>query len=749
VTIRQPNRAILFAVTVHSSQTGPQSTPPTPPRRPRTLTTHGDQRVDDWAWLAERDDPAVLAHLDAENAYTEAVTAPTLALQQRLNAEMVARIQETDLSVPTRKGRWSWYSRTEQGRQYAIHCRRPADDPVRPADDPVRPVDGPVAPDGTCVDLVPIWNEINTSAPAGASTGADANPGEQVVLDENQLAEGHEYFSLGGLAISPAQHLMAWATDTTGAELHTLRIRDLNTGEVLPEVIEGVYYGLAFASDEETLFYTRPDAAMRPYQLWRHHLGTPPEDDVCVRTEPDERFYLDVGRTKDDAYILLSLASKVTTEIWFLAAERPTEPLTVIEPRRHGIEYAAEHQGGRFLIVTNDGAENFRLMSAPVAEPARANWTEMMPYDPAVKLDGLEVFANYLALFERAEGTARIRVMDLGTGDVHPIEQPEAVSTTWGGANAEFDSSTLRYEYSSLVTPRSVYDYEMPNQAATLLKRQPVLGGYDPARYRTSREWAVGPDGVEIPISLMWRSDTARDGTAPALLYGYGAYEHSVDPTFSSLRLSLVDRGFVFALAHVRGGGEMGRGWYEAGRLEHKANTFGDFIACARHLVDAGWTTPERLVARGGSAGGLLIGAVANQAPEAFCAMVAEVPFVDCLTTMLDDTLPLTVLEWEEWGNPRDDPAAYAWMKSWSPYDNVAPRRYPLLLVTAGLNDPRVSYWEPAKWVAKLRAADPTNQVLLKVELGAGHMGPSGRYEAWREEAFVLAFVLTSVGIDT
>ncbi len=742
-----------------------QPTPPSPPRRPQVLTAHGDRRVDDWGWLADRDDPAVLAHLEAENAYTEAVTTPTKPLQERLYAEMVARIKETDLSVPVRKGRWSWYTRTEEGQQYAIHCRRAVEgpnarsdgtcapastQPSRAPDAPVRPAEAPDAP------------VRSAAAPEPGPEPAPPSSPDQVVLDENQLAAGHDYFSLGALAISPAQRLMAWAVDTTGAELHTLRIRDLDTGQDLPEVIEDVYYGLAWAADEETLFYTRTDAAMRPYQLWRHRLGTPPEDDVCVRTEGDERFYLDVGRTKDDAYILVSLASKVTTETWFLAADRPTDPLTVIEPRRQGIEYAVEHHAGseaaddtagRLLIVTNDEAENFRLMSTPVDEPGRANWSEVMAYDPAVKLDGLDVFANHLALFERAEGTARIRVMNLADGTIHPIEQPEAVSTAWGGANAEIHSTTLRYEYSSLMTPRSVYDYDMGAGTATLLKRQPVLGGYDPARYRTSREWATGADGVEIPISLMWREDTARDGTAPALLYGYGAYEHSVDPTFSSLRLSLVDRGFVFALAHVRGGGEMGRGWYEAGHLEHKANTFADFIACARHLVDAGWTTPARLVARGGSAGGLLIGAVANLAPEAFCAMVAEVPFVDCLTTMMDDTLPLTVLEWEEWGNPRDDPAAYAWMKAWSPYDNVpdgrvAPRRYPRLLVTAGLNDPRVSYWEPAKWVARLRAADPANQVLLKVELGAGHMGPSGRYEAWREEAGVLAFVLTSVGIN-
>ncbi len=709
-----------------------------PARRPQVLIAHGDRRVDDWAWMADRDDPAVLAHLEAENAYAEAVSAPTAALQERLYAEMVARIQETDLSVPVRKGRWSWYTRTEEARQYAIHCRRPAppggaQDGVTPRGDAQEGVEPPPPPD------------------------------EQVVLDENQLAAGHGYFSLGGLAISPAQRFAAWATDTTGAELHTVRIRDLDTGEDLPELIEGVYYGLVFAADEATLFYTRPDAAIRPYQLWRHRLGTPPGDDVCVLTEEDEAFHVDVGRTKDDAFVLVNLASKVTSETWFLPAERPDEPLRVIEPRRRGIEYVLEHhpdlegsdcQGaGRFLIVTNDQAENFQLMSAPVTSPGRPRWSEMVPYDPAVKLDGIEVFAGHLALFERAEGTARIRVLDLADRDLadsslHPIEVPEAVSTVWDGPNAELRSTTLRYEYSSLVTPRSVYDYDMATRTAMLLKRQPVLGGHDPARYRSAREWAKGADGVEVPISLMWREDTARDGTAPALLYGYGAYEHSVDPTFSSLRLSLVDRGFVFALAHVRGGGEMGRPWYEAGRLERKANTFADFIACARHLVDAGWTSPQRLVARGASAGGALIGAVANLAPELFCAMVAEVPFVDCLTTMLDDTAPLTVLEWDEWGNPRDDPAAYAWMKSWSPYDNVASRPYPRMLVTAGLNDPRVSYWEPAKWVAKLRAADPANQVLLKCELGSGHMGPSGRYEAWRQEAFVLAFVLASVGID-
>ena len=690
---------------------------PMAPRRPTVLRAHGDERIDDWYWLRDREDPDVIAYLEAENAFTTAAMADSTALQDALYAEILARIQETDLSVPVRKGPWSYYSRTVEGRQYAIHCRRPAP----PAGEPDPATDPATAPD----DLA-----------------------EEVLLDENELAAGHEYFSLGGLAVSPDHRLMAFAVDTTGGERHRLLVRDLSTGTDLPDQVEDVYYGLAWANDGATLFYTRPDDAMRPHQLWRHAVGTAPEADVCVHEEPDERFYVGVSKTKDDAFVVLELESKVTSEARVVSGDDPGGELRVVEPRRQGVEYAVEHHEGRFLIVTNADAENFRLVEAPVERPTRDAWRDVIAHRPDVRLEDIDVFAEHLVVYERAESSRRIRVTNLRDGGSHVVAQPESVSTAWGGPNPEFGSRVLRYDYSSLVTPRSVYDYDMDDRVARLLKRQPVLGGYDPARYRTKRVWATAEDGTKVPISLVYREDRAPDGRGPALLYGYGAYEHSLDPLFSSLRLSMLDRGFLYAIAHVRGGGELGRRWYEDGKLLHKTNTFTDFVACARHLVAEGWTSVDGLVARGGSAGGMLMGAVVNLAPQLFKAVVAEVPFVDCLTTILDDTLPLTVLEWEEWGNPKDDAEAYAYLRSYSPYDNVTAAPHPELLVTAGLTDPRVSYWEPAKWVAKLRATDPDARVLLKTEMGAGHQGPSGRYDAWRDEALVLAFVLRAVGIS-
>jgi oligopeptidase B len=689
-------------------------------RRPVELTAHGDVRIDDWYWLRDRDDPAVIAHLEAENAYTQGAMAPTEKRQQALYEEMVARIEETDVSVPARKGPWAYYVRTLEGSSYAIHCRRPA------------------------------------TAPEGAE---DAHDEEQVILDENRLAEGHDYLAVGNLAVSPDHRWLAYSTDTDGSERYTMRFRDLVDGGESPEEIADTTYGVAWANDNRTLFYVRVDQAMRPYQLWRHRVGDEPIGDDLVYEEPDEHFYLGVSRTKDDRFVIMNLESKMTTEVHVLSADDPDGELRVIEPRRHGVEYSVDHDAGdtvadggaRFLIVTNDEAEDFRLVEAPEDDPGRDRWQEVIPVDP---------FVGHLAVFERAEGETRVRVIDVERGTSVTVEQPESPSTVWGGPNPEYDASMLRYEYTSLVSPRSTIDYDFATGTTTLRKRQPVLGDFDPANYRTERLWATADDGTEVPLSVVYRPDLVAPRQpggegAPCLLYGYGSYEVSIDPVFSSLRLSLLDRGFVFAIAHVRGGGELGRRWYEDGRLAHKPHTFGDFIACAHALVDGGWTSPDRLVGRGGSAGGLLIGAVANLAPELFRAMVAEVPFVDCLTTILDDTLPLTVLEWEEWGNPVTDPNIYAVMKSYSPYDNVRrvaddgrPLRYPDLLVTAGLSDPRVGFWEPAKWVAKLRAANPENRVLLKCELGAGHSGPSGRYDAWRDEALVFAFILDALGIE-
>ncbi|HEX2064471.1 MAG TPA: S9 family peptidase [Acidimicrobiales bacterium] len=679
--------------------------PPVAPRRPTVLRAHGDERMDEWHWLRDRDDPAVVAHLEAENAHTRHLLAATGDLQDRLYEEIVARILETDLSVPARKGDWWYLSRTIEGQQYPLACRRKG------------------APDGP----------------------------EKVILDQNDLAAGHEYFEVANLAVSPDASRLTYATDDSGAERYTLRIRDLDTGDDLEDAVPDTYYGVAWSADGRVVFYTKVDAAMRPYQLWRHTVGTPASEDVLVHQEDDERFFLGVHLTKSERYVLLTLESKTTSEAWYLPSDQPDGQFRIVQERAQGVEYGVDHHGDRFLIVTNaDGADNFKLVEAPVETPGRDHWVDLVPHRPDVKLDGINVFARHLVAFEKAEGLRRLAVRRLADGETHVIDLPEPVYTVYPDANPEFDTGVLRFGYSSLVTPRSVYDYDMEARTRVLLKQQPVLGGYDPEEYETRRLWATAPDGESVPVSVVHRRGLALDGSAPTLLYGYGAYEHSVDPVFSSLRLSLLERGFVFAIAHVRGGGEMGRRWYEAGRLMAKKNTFEDFLACARHLVAEGYTSPERLVARGGSAGGLLIGASTNMRPDLFRAVVAEVPFVDVLTTMLDETLPLTVLEWEEWGNPKADPDAYAYIKSYSPYDNVAARPYPAMLVTAGINDPRVGYWEPAKWVQRLRERTTgPGPVLLKTELGAGHMGPSGRYDAWRDEALVYTFILGTVGLGT
>ncbi len=718
--------------------------PPAPvaPRRPTVLETHGDKRVDDWYWLGDRQDPAVRTLLEEENAFTERATESLADLRHRLFGEIRSRIVETDLSVPVRKGPWWYYARTEEGLNYAAWCRLPVDGPGR----------DPAVPPGTA--------DAGTDPPRDEPEAGRAAPArwsdEQVMLDENVIAEGESYLSVVNVSVSPGQNLLTYAVDITGDERFTLKVRDLDTGVDLPDTIENTSYGVAWANDDATIFYARPDSANRPYQLWRHRLGSLPGEDVLVFEEPDERFHLGVGRTKDGAFVVLELQSQVTSEVHIVSADHPEVPLAVVAPRRQGVEYAVEHHTGTLLVLTNDEAENFRLMAVSPDNPGRPHWREVIAHRLDARLDGVEPFARHLVCYERVGGEPRIRVIALPDGPPAwdtsisggwLVPSPETPSASWGGGNPEFDATTLRYEYSSLVTPRSVYDLNLDDRQSVLRKRQPVLGGYNPDDYLTGREWAVAPDGTNVPLSLVWHRDTPRDATAPCLLYGYGAYEHSIDAVFSSIRLSLLDRGVVFAIAHVRGGGELGRRWYEEGKGLAKTNTFTDFVACAQHLVESGWTSPPRLVARGGSAGGLLMGAVANMAPEFFRAVVAEVPFVDCLTTILDDTLPLSVIEREEWGDPVADVEIYDVMKHYSPYDNVRPGRYPDVLATAGFEDPRVGYWEPTKWVQKLRAADPSNRVLLKVELDSGHGGPSGRYDAWRDEAWVLAFILDAIGL--
>ncbi len=695
--------------------------PPVAPRRPTVLRTHGDERVDDWFWLRNRDDPEVRAYLEAENEYTRAVMEHTASLQEQLFEEIKSRVQETDASAPVRKGPYEYFTRTIEGRQYGIHCRRPAGTPGLP--DPFAEPGSP--------------------------------PGEDVLLDENVLADGQDYFALGGFSVSPDHTQLAYSVDVTGGERYELRFRDLTSGDDRPDVVPDVYYGLAWANDDRTCFFVRPDAAMRPWQVWRHRLGAPAGDDVLVYQEDDDRFYASVGRTRTGRYIIVALGSKITSESWFLDADDADGSPRVVEPRRQGVEYDVDHHhsrehGDRFFVLTNDdGAENFKLMVTPVDQPGRAQWRDVVPHRADVRLEDVDAFAEHLVLSERADGLERIVVRRLADDDTHVIAMPDPVYSAGVGANPEFEITTLRFEYTSLVAPVSSYDYGLESRERVLVKRQPVPG-YDPDRYESHRPWATAPDGVRVPISVVHERGIPHDGTAPAVLYGYGSYEVSIDPSFSVARLSLLERGVVFAIAHIRGGGEMGRRWYDDGKLERKPNTFTDFVACAEQLIAEGFASPERLAARGGSAGGLLMGAVANLRPDLFRAMVAEVPFVDVVTTILDETLPLTVTEWEEWGNPGADAEIYKVMKSYSPYDNVEAKDYPAMLVTGGLNDPRVQYWEPAKWVAKLRATKTGDQpLLLKMEMGAGHAGPSGRYHAWRDEAFVLAFLLDQLGVSS
>ena len=674
--------------------------PPVAKIVPHPAAVNGDARVDNYFWLRDREDPDTLKYLEAENHYTEAVMRPTAAFESKLYDEILGRIQQTDLSVPTRRDNYFYYTRTEEGKQYPIYCRK----------------------HGTI------------EAP------------EEVLLDGNAMAEGHKYFRVGNFSASPNHKLLAYSVDYDGDELYTIRVKDLATGRLLADEIPNTYYSLEWASDNATFFYTILDAAKRPYKVFRHTLGV--KQDALVYHEPDERFTVELAKTSSREYILININSSLTSEVRYVPSDHAGEEFRPILPRVQGTEYDVTHHGGSWFIRLNDSARTFRVIEAPVKDPSRANWKEIIAKRDDVTVESVNAFKDYFVVEERDRGLTKIRIEDFQTGQTHYIDFPEPVYTAGLGANAEYDTRLLRFVYTSLVTPDSVFDYNMQTRARELKKQQVVLGGYDPAQYQSERIYATAPDGVQIPISLVYKKGFAKNGRGPVLLYGYGAYGISIDPSFASDRLSLLDRGFVYAIAHIRGGGDLGKPWHEDGRLLHKRNTFTDFIAAAEYLIAQKYTSSDRLAIMGGSAGGLLMGAVTNLRPDLFAVVVATVPFVDSLNTMLDASLPLTVGEYEEWGNPNDKPY-YDYMKSYAPYENVAAKAYPNILVTAGLNDPRVSYWEPAKWVARLRASKTDHHLLLlKTNMGSGHFGASGRYEHLKETAFNYAFILNRLGIQ-
>jgi oligopeptidase B len=664
-------------------------------------TLHGEKLVDEYFWLRDRKNPEVKTYLETENAYADAFMKPTEALQAKLYEEMLGRIKETDLSVPYRQAGHFYYSRTEKGKQYPIYCRKK----------------------GTL------------EAP------------EQVMLDLNEMAKGERFMAVGDLEVSDDTNLLAYTIDNVGFREYRLHVKNLATGKDFPESIEKVS-SVAWAADNKTLFYTVDDAAKRPYRLYRHALGSDPKNDTLVYEEKDEMFRVNVHRSRSLKVLFLVSGSHTADEWRYLPADKPSGAWTLIAPREKEHEYAVEHRGDLFYIRTNRGCRNFRVVTAPVARPGPESWKELLPCRPAVMVSGLNLFAGHAVVSEREDGLPHIRVIDLASGAQHRVALPEPVYAVGPQNNAEFDTRLFRFGYQSFTTPPSVYDYDMATKERKLLKRTEVLGGYDPDRYESERRYATAADGVKIPISLVYKKGFVADGKASLWLNGYGSYGSPSFATFNSNRFSLLDRGFVFAIAHIRGGGEMGKPWHDQGKMMSKKNTFTDFIAVAEKLIADKYTSKDRLVIEGGSAGGLLMGAVTNMRPDLFKIVVTRVPFVDVINTMLDESLPLTVGEFEEWGNPKKK-EEYEYMKSYSPYDNLAAKPYPTILVKTSFDDSQVMYWEPAKYVAKLRTLKTdSNPLVFKINMAGGHGGSSGRYDRLKELAFDYAFVLTQLGIE-
>lgn len=680
----------------------PNPVPPTAPQQPHELVMHGDTRIDPYYWMNKRDSEEVLAYLNAENDYTDAVMRSTEGLQEKIFEEIKGRIKEQDESVPYFENGYFYYTRFEEGKEYPIYCRKKG------------------------------------------SLEAD----EEVMLNVNDMAEGYSYFSVGGVNVSPDNQIVAFGVDTVSRRQYTIYFKSLSTGELFDSKISNTTGSVAWANDNKTVFYSVIDESLRPYRVIRHSIDNPSTDkDEIVYEEKDETFRVFVYNSKSRKYIYFGSGSTLSTEYSFLDADKPYGKLKIIQPRERGLEYSVNHFGDKFYITTNLDAMNFRLMETPVSKPGKSNWKEVIPHRTDVLLSGVEVFNDYLVVDERKNGLKQLRIINQTTKEEHYLDFGEEVYSAWISINPEYSTNLLRYSYTSLTTPFSTFDYNMTTKERVLLKQTEVVGDFSPDNYETKRYWVTAQDGTKVPLSLVYRKGLELNGNNPALIYAYGSYGSSTDPTFSISRLSLLDRGFVFAIAHVRGGQELGRQWYEDGKLLKKINTYTDFIDCSQFLIDQKYTSSDKLFAAGGSAGGLLMGAIANMKPQIYKGIIAQVPFVDVVTTMLDSSIPLTTGEYDEWGNP-NNPEYYFYMKSYSPYDQVSAQNYPNMLVTTGYHDSQVQYFEPAKWVARLREMKTDdNMLIFKIDMEAGHGGASGRFKSLREVAFEYAFMFKLLGI--